>query len=171
MENLDASGSGNVWVVGYVPASPGSNTGKLVAYRWNGSGWASVTIPHLVQRGWPDVAVVTPANVWIGAFLPSLDGLYLHWNGQAWQERVAPSSISASPEVVPDGTGGAWLGPWAHWNGHAWLAIFPAGIPGVAPEQMARIPGTSSYWLAGGVTDSPNSTVFQPAMLVYGSVP
>jgi hypothetical protein len=171
LSSLDASGPDNVWAVGDRQAL-GATKGTLLAYRWDGSRWARATVPHLVVSTEPGVAAVSPTDVWIGGMLPSTRGFYLYWNGQTWQEGVAPRTIAAADDVVPDGTGGVWLGSWAHWNGHEWLNTADiSGVTAMGIQQMVAIPGTSSYWGGGAVIESQTGTVYKPAIMVYGARP
>jgi hypothetical protein len=171
LAGLSATGPDNVWVTG-IDAVPGVTKGPLFAYRWDGSSWAEATLPHLVTSGAVDVAAVAPAGAWIGGLLPSANGFFLQGSGGTWQERRTPSSISAGSDVVADGAGGVWLGPWAHWTGHAWVnADGVDGVSGAGILQLVQIPGTSSYWGAGAVTDGQTSTTYQPAVLSYGPRP
>jgi hypothetical protein len=151
-EALSASAANNVWAAGLTFSS----ARKVTAYRWNGTRWLSVAMPHPVTAADPGVTASSPANVWIG-----WDTAAMHWDGHHWHVITAPAGISANGyNIVPDGHGGDWLGPFARWTGQAWIGPVP-----VSPEfssggfgPVVRIPGTSSFWLAAGVTNAGSST-------------
>lgn len=58
LSSLDASGPDNVWLAGIDSAAPATK-GALRVYRWKGSHWARVTVPHLVVSSGPGVAAVS----------------------------------------------------------------------------------------------------------------
>jgi len=62
-QGISASAASNVWVSGY--AYSGSRQ-VAAAYRWTGSAWHAVSMPHPVLSAGPAVAAVSPSNVWIG---------------------------------------------------------------------------------------------------------
>ena len=155
-EALSASAANNVWVAGQTLSS----VQKATAYRWNGARWLSVAMPHPATADPPGVAVSSPSDVWIGWDTATRMSA-MHWNGYHWHVITAPDSIFADVyNIVPDGHGGAWFGPAARWTGHAWI-----GPVHVSPEffsgflgRPVRIPGTSSFWAAAGVTNFGSST-------------
>jgi hypothetical protein len=155
-EALSASAANNVWVAGQTFSS----VQKASAYRWNGTRWLSVAMPHPATVDSPGVTVSSPSDVWIG-YSNGTTSSAMHWNGHHWHVITAPGSIPAvSFNIVADGHGGDWFGPFARWTGHAWI-----GPVHVSPEvfsggfgPVVRIPRTSSFWLAAGVTNFGSST-------------
>ena len=95
----------------------------------------------------------------------------MHWNGRRWQQLTAPAALSDFGPVLPDGHGGVWLGPMAHWTGRSWVGVtvsVPSGISW-SFDDMAKVPGTSSYWGAGLLIASSGSA--RPVMFVHGALP
>jgi hypothetical protein len=138
----------------------GSSGQKATAYRWNGTRWRSVAMPHPVAADNPGVTASSPSNVWIGWDTATATSA-MHWDGHHWHVITAPGSLPANSfNIVPDGHGGDWFGPFARWTGHSWT-----GPVNVSPENsgggfgpVVRIPGASSYWLAAGVMNTGSST-------------
>jgi hypothetical protein len=156
-EALSASAANNVWVAGLTFGGSGQ---KATAYRWNGTRWLSVAMPHPAVADNPGVTASSPSNVWIGWATASATSA-MHWDGHHWHGMTAPGSVPANSfNIVPDGHGGDWFGPFARWTGHSWI-----GPVNVSPENsgggfgpVVWIPGASSYWLAAGVTNTGSST-------------
>ena len=154
-QGISASAANNVWVSGF--AYSGSKE-IVVAYRWNGTGWHGVSMPHPVTDGaGPSVTAVSPSNVWIGGGIATTASQQaLHWDGQQWHTVTAPDY--ANPfNIVPDGQGGYWFGAQAILTGSTWTTEqvpgFTGGINGVT-----RIPGTTSALLSAGVIPDGTST-------------
>jgi hypothetical protein len=158
---LDISGSArNVWVAGTISANVPGAPEKAAAYRWNGTHWRAVSMPHPVVGGEASVSVFSPGNVWIGADT-STKVSALHWDGRHWHVVSAPDNVAANSfNIIQDGRGGYWWGPFADWTGHAWIneeAVSPQySSGGFGP--IARIPGTLSFLMAAGVTNAGSST-------------
>jgi len=149
-QGISASAANNVWVSGYA----WSGTKQVAAaYRWDGSAWHAVSMPHPVLSAGPAVAAISPSNVWIG-YDTSTTSHALHWDGSQWHTVSAPYYANTF-NVVPDGKGGYWFGAQAIVTGSAWtyeqVPAFTGGFGGVT-----RIPGTTSFLLNAGVeTGSP----------------
>ena len=159
-QDISASAPNNVWVSGF--AYSGSKQ-VVAAYRWNGTAWHRVSMPHPVfDNAGPDVTAVSPSNVWIGWY-DTTSSHALHWDGHHWHTLTAP--YYADPlHIVPDGKGGYWFGAQAILTGSTWTAeqvpAFTGGFGGVT-----RMPGTTSFLLNAGVeTGSPSTekpTIFR----------
>lgn len=153
-QGISASAPNNAWVSGF--AYSGSKQ-VVAAYRWNGTAWHPVSMPHPVfDNAGPGVTAVSPSNVWIGWF-DNTTSHALHWDGRRWHTVTA--TYYADPlEIVPDGKGGYWFGAQAILTGRTWttevVPIFNGGFGGVT-----RIPGTTSFLLTAGVGASGSSTV------------
>ena len=146
---LGGTAGNNVWATG-TETLPGK-TGKavLTAARWNGSAWRMPSMPHPdVYRWFPDVAVGSPGNVWIGADKadPSNanqpgSGWALHWTGRAWV-RSAVSPLATAAGLATDGAGGAWMGPEGNGPGR------PGWTRRLTPRPSLAPPRTSPTWPA-----------------------
>ena len=152
-QDISASGPDNVWVSGF--AYSGSKQ-VVAAYRWNGTAWHPVSMPHPVfDDAGPDVTAVSPSNVWIGWY-DTTTSHALHWDGHHWHTVTA--TYYADPlHIVPDGKGGYWFGAQAILTGSTWTEQqFPAF--GGSYDGMIRIPGTTSFLLSAGVQAVGSST-------------
>jgi hypothetical protein len=167
-QSISASSASNVWIAG---ATTGK-TPEAVAYRWNGSRWSEASTPHPnVEYGGPSVTVLSSSNVWIG-WNTETASVAEHWNGHTWTKITSPDDVEANGfEIVPDGHGGMWWGPFADWTGRAWISTL-----GVSPSYssggfgpVASIPGTSSSVMAAGVENT-GSKVEHPTIyrLTFG---
>jgi hypothetical protein len=96
-------------------------------------------------------------NVWVGGWLERRRSpiFVMHWNATRRSERTTSQSrpnafLNATTELVTDGKGGVWLGPWVHWTGTTWDSVAP-GLSTSAFDlnAFARIPGTVSLWGVG----------------------
>jgi hypothetical protein len=176
--------AGNVWICGQFGGdmSPPATPGRPVAYRWTGAAWTKVTsMPGPLSFFPASISVVSRDNVWLGAILNGpagrQPGYLLHWNGRGWRQINAPASLTTTPDgpVVADGTGGAWFGADAHWTGSHWVNTTPArAFVGTAVpffEDLARIPGRTALWGAGGVTPTRTSRAANSLIGVYGKAP
>lgn len=172
---LSGTSNKNVWAVGLAPHR-GVN-GRIVAYRWSGSRWRAVPMPHPASsaRGGEDIQVVSSSDVWIGGSLTSYNNppFLLHLSGHAWSKVAIPTALQAdSTLLLADGSRGVWLGPSAHWTGRVWqgpVPILPDSAGG-SIDAMGRVLGSASYWLVGGTTNT-GSTVEEPSIYLYGPVP
>jgi hypothetical protein len=150
-QGISASAPNNVWVSGY--AISGSKQ-VAAAYRWDGSAWHPVSMPHpVLNDGGPNVTAVSPSDVWIG-WEEQTSSHALHWDGHQWHS-VTGSYYADTLDIVPDGKGGYWFGAQAILTGSTWtneqVPEFNGGWIGVT-----RIPGTTSFLLNAGVeTGSP----------------
>lgn len=152
-QGISASGPDNVWVSGF--AFSGSKQ-VLAAYRWNGTAWHPVGIPHpVLDDGGPNVTAVSSSNVWIGWFDTSTSQA-LHWDGHHWHTVTAP--YYADPlNIVPDGKGGYWFGARAILTGSTWTAEQVPAFSG-ASGGVTQIPGTTSFLMDAGVEASGSTT-------------
>jgi hypothetical protein len=159
-QGISASAPNNVWVAGF--AFSGSKE-VVAAYRWNGTAWHAVSMPHPVIADGPNVTAVSSSNVWIGWF-DSATAPALHWDGRHWHTLSTP--YYANPyNIVPDGKGGYWFGAQAVLTGSKWtmeqVPGFSGGFGGVT-----RIPGTTSFLLDAGVQAS-GSSIEKPTMFRF----
>lgn len=172
--NIAGSSATNIWAVGLGNVNQNTGEGAIAAYRWTGTRWFPVAMSHPKMSGWPAVTIGSASDIWIAGWRgTSSQVLALRWTGSKWQQVISSGSSGASPDLVPYGTSGVWMGPWALWTGRTWVntaAHLPwadGGIP-----DFVKIPGTSgSYWGAASAEKSANSAVDHPAMVIYGPVP
>jgi len=171
---LSGTSDKDIWAVGL--SRPRAHAGKLVAYRWTGSRWRAVSMPHPESTVSEDVQVSSSSDVWISgtrANENAAPAFILHWNGRAWSKVSSPTSLPAdATDLLPDGRGGAWLGPEVHWTGHVWqgpVSVFAEGAGG-SEGLIGRVPGTASFWLMSGTVNK-GSTVVRPSIYLYGPVP
>lgn len=152
-QHISASAPNNVWVSGF--AYSGSKE-VVTAYRWNGTAWHRVKMPHpVLNDAGPNVTAVSPSNVWIGWYDTTTSHV-LHWDGRKWHTVTAV--YFADPlEIVPDGKSGYWFGAQAILSGSTWTT---EQVPGFAGDygDVTRIPGTTSFLLNAGVEASGSST-------------
>ena len=154
-QDITASAPNDVWLSGF--AYSGSKKQVVAAYRWNGTAWHAVSMPHpALNDGGPNVTAVSSANVWIGWYDTTTSHV-LHWNGRTWQA-VRLSGLADPIDIVPDGKGGYWFGPLAILTGSTWTT---EDLPGFSGDYggLTRIPGTTSALLNAGVGGSSSSSV------------
>ncbi|MCW2934117.1 MAG: hypothetical protein JWM19_5079 [Actinomycetia bacterium] len=160
-QGISASAANNVWVSGY---SYSGRKQEAAAYRWNGSAWHAVSMPHPVVYDGPTVSAVSPSNVWIGYDASSTRSYALHWDGHQWHT-VTPSYYASVYDIVPDGKGGYWFGPQAILTGSKWTNEQLPEFTGGNGPGVVRIPGTTSFLLNAAVaTGNPSTekpTIFQ----------
>ena len=169
---ISGSAPGNVWLVAETSAGlPGPYT--LLGYRWTGSSWKAVSMPHPRSTGPPMITVVSRSNVWLYAWQAkkSQRGYLLHWTGHAWREFVAPASLPTGDGLVTDGRGGVWAGALAHWTGRTWVNTEPGlaftGTDAFALNGLARVPGRSTLWAVGDVQRTPTGKVWDSLIARY----
>jgi hypothetical protein len=168
LQEISGTWAKDLWAVGLT--SFGSNA-RLAAYYWNGSRWRTVSMPHPVSDD-GGIHVSSISDIWVGGSTAS-STYVLHWNGSTWREVAATSSLPATDNcLVPDGSGGLWLGSLVHWTGKVWQGPIPfsPSSAGGSSGPMARVPGTSSYWAVTGTTNF-GSTQEEPTVYLYGPVP
>ena len=174
VENIAGTSATNIWAVGLNRVDDKTGEGTVSAYRWNGTKWLTVVMPHPGMSGWPDIAIGSARDIWIeGWRATSTKVLALRWTGSTWQQVLSGANAGASPDPVPYGSSGVWLGPWELWTGRAmvdtgeYLGWASGGI-----SDFVQVPGASgSYWGAASAAKSANSSVNHPAMAIYGPVP
>ena len=136
--------------------------GTLVAFRWSGSRWVPVHMPHPQATSWPAIAIGSASDIWMSMTGPDRQTVHeLHWNGHVWQMLTVPASMyPAWLYVMPDGHGGAWLGSGVHWTGSSWILVnfvAPPGLhSGTESGLVAKVPGAAaSYWEGGSINGHP----------------
>jgi len=154
-QSISASSADNVWMAGI---GYSGKTQLAVAYQWNGRTWHNAHLARTVLLAGPAVSAVSPSDVWVGwSTETSADAL--HWDGHHWHVVKAADDVAAdSSDIITDGQGGWWWGPFARLDGSTWtgVAIPEASAGGWGP--VVRIPGTRSFWLAATVKNHGDST-------------
>jgi hypothetical protein len=154
-QGISASAANNVWVSGF--AYSGSKE-IAVAYRWNGTAWHGVSMPHPVISAGASVTAVSPSDVWIGFWDTTSAGSHAqHWDGAAWHT-VAPSYYANVLDIVADGKGGYWFGPLAILTGSTWTTEPQPASAGVL-GYVTRIPGTTSSLMSSAAAPAGHSTL------------
>jgi hypothetical protein len=169
ISTLAGSSATNVWVSGYKGDGGRQNELRMhfYAYRWTGSSWHAVTLPHVVSVGClPEIDTTSPHDVWMTtcAERGKESGLLLHWNGRHWQH------IWNLPGEAPiiDGKLGVWLDPTMRWtpDGVGWAALPITGVSMSFPS-VTTVPGTTTL-LAVGETWTSNSGRARTYMAIIG---
>ena len=148
--------------------------GTITAYRWNGSRWTHVSIPHSYGQA-PSIAMDTASDVWIE--FPKANCCAVtayHKSGVGWK-KISISWTNGGSDPVLDGHGGVWLGAFSHWTGRGWAYVqdnlYRSNDNGWQYGQMVKIPGRArSYWLAGYLIPS-STNINRPMVAVYGPTP
>jgi len=146
----------------------------ITAYRWNGSRWAGVSIPHSYGQA-PSIAMDSASDVWIEFPEARCCAVTVHHrSGRGWKT-ITASWTNGGSDPVLDGHGGVWLGALTHWTGHGWAHLqdnlYKSNNNGWQYYQMVKVPGTArSYWLAGYLTPS-STNALRPMVAVYGPTP
>lgn len=165
--------AGDVLAVGLGGQKVRGGPGTVVAYRWNGTRWATLTgLPQTRIFQYASVAMDSPSDIWIGAGTnENIDGIAMRWNGHRWT--TTPSYFLASTPVVPDGHGGVWLSEFAHWTGRSWVSPgVDSPLIGMSAGAMTKVPGTSgSFWGASSVEVAASQRAAYPGITVYGPLP
>ncbi len=164
-QDMAASSGSNVWLTGMTWVN--KKTERAKAYRWNGVRWLGVSTPHPVINVGPDVTALSPSSVWLG-WETSTKNQAAHWNGHTWTVLTAPANAEADPfEIVPDGRGGYWFGPFADWTGTTWISatdVSPS-FSTAGFDAPVRIPGTTTFLVAAGVANTgssvPHPTIYR----------
>ena len=156
-------------------------TGKGVvsAYRWNGTRWSGMSIPHASAKNFaewtPSIAMDSDNDIWI-AFdkVTCCSATALHFTRSGWHQ-ITPGETGVDTELILDGHGGAWLGSFAHWTGSGWFYLqdnlYQVNDNAWQIGQTVKVPGTSgSYWTAGMVIPYRTNTA-RPMVALFGPTP
>lgn len=171
--NIAGSSATNIWAAGLGNVNQNTGEGTIAAYRWTGAHWFPVVMSHPKMSGWPDITIGSASDIWIAGWRgTSSQVLALRWTGSTWQQVISSGSSAASPDLVPYGSTGVWMGPWIFWTGRSWVSTTQNLSFGGGIYDFVKVPGTSgSYWGAGGVDKNSSSATQHPGMVVYGPVP
>ncbi len=148
LNDVDALGRRNAWLVGDYPANPDS---QPLAAHWNGSRWTLEDAPQ-TREPFDAVSARTASDVW------AVGGYYTvaHWDGKRWTALPHPRLDGPYPDVAAIGPDDAWIvNPPMHWNGRTWTVARHPAIDGYLQTVAAVSP--SDVWAAGfsTTTDAP----------------
>jgi hypothetical protein len=139
----------NLWIVGHTGTA--SVDSRLAAYRWQGSSWRKVRMPH-PPAYYALVTTESARNVWV-----TNGSVILHWTAGKWHRLAGDQGAPPGGYVpygngfVPYGSDGIWFGSTEVWTGHFWLTVIGCdkyGYPFFG-NGLAPIPGTSQTWMVG----------------------
>jgi hypothetical protein len=152
VSSLAAVSAKNVWAAGYW-TDPLQGLEHPLAFHWNGKSWLLIPRP-----GFGPITAVG-RTVWLVG--KRNDRAYsARWNGRRWLVVRTPggkNSYLAAAAIVSArdvwAVGQSATGPLLlHWNGKSWArAAGPPefGGPDASYQAVARIPGTSGFWIFG----------------------
>jgi hypothetical protein len=154
---VDATGPADAWAVGWATNDIRSTQAIPLALRWNGSGWASMTLPGpgSVLNG---VDARTPSDVWAVGYAPTGTGrqpYVARFDGTSWRQVATPSiageltdvvALSPSNVVAVGRASGAALV--LRWNGTAWTRETTPVLAGPYLTGAAAA-GPTSVWAVG----------------------
>jgi len=128
----------NMWAVGT------NDSSEVAAYRWTGSRWRSVRMPHPASIS-ADILAESAKNVWITS-----SRKILRWSGSRWTEFANENSPVVGP-LAPFGAKGLWVTAYELRTSSSWITVLPYQSPDapVFDNGLAHIPGTRQTWLAG----------------------
>jgi hypothetical protein len=129
---------------------------------YNGTTWQPVTSPALSGLAFGDILAISDSNIWATAAGSNRKPELVHFDGRQWQTVpvTVPKPVTELGAIAPGGHGGLWFAGFSasaqppravHRSASgAWSASkLSAGVGDV--EGLARIPGTTSLWAAGGL--------------------
>jgi hypothetical protein len=174
---ISAVSATDAWLVG--PKAMGIKE-PLVASRWTGKSWVTVSMRHPDEYAYlPGVIMTSPRDVWLSTNDAAARGeglerpsLILHWTRRGgWREsQPGPLAPTGPSGFVTDGSGGVWDGALADWTGTSWVApaIGDSLLPyaGYQIVNLARIPGTTQLWGVGAAPTG--STTWTALIASYG---
>lgn len=148
--------------------------GTITAYRWNGSRWARMSIPHSFGQA-PSIAMDSASDAWIAFPEATCCAVKAYHSSASGWKTITASFTNVDSDLVLDGHGGVWLGAFTHWTGHRWALLqdnlYQSNNNGWQIGQMVKVHGTAgTYWLAGFLIPSRTNTT-RPMVAVYGLRP
>jgi hypothetical protein len=172
MEGVSAGA--NTWAVGYT--GPETDT-RAVVLRREGSTWTQAALPPIpgssVLHG---VAARASDDAWaVGTAQEGLQGLALHWDGQAWRSVPVPSigsltnylsavAVRAVDDAWAVGSADASDPPQValieHWDGQSWHPVPAPTVVGKASAlNGVAISAADDAWAVGALYDLSSSEV------------
>jgi hypothetical protein len=151
---IGGTSDGNLWLLGQnnIHDVGHQERSELVSFRWSGSAWRPVSMPHPEIAATPGLTVQSARNVWIDALRakPRPNGeqptIGVHWNGQRWTVLTVPDSLAPPGVTATDGGQGLWFQPELHWTGTQWIA-----------EVGRWLPSWANPWAYVGISHAPGT--------------
>jgi len=152
---VDATGPADAWAVGSATSDIPSAPLVPLALRWNGTGWASMTLPARGSTALTGVDVRTPSDVWAVGSSSTADGAQPYvarFDGISWRRVATPTiagggeltdvvALSSSTVVAVGRSNGAPLV--LRWDGTSWT--------------RASTPASSNPFVTGAAAGGPNA--------------
>jgi hypothetical protein len=152
---VDATGLTDAWAVGSATSDIQSAPLAPLVLRWNGTRWASMTLPATGSTALAGVDARTSSDVWAVGSSSSADGAQpyvAHFDGISWRRVTTPTiagggqladvvALSPSTVVAVGRSNGAPLV--LRWDGTSWT--------------RETTPGSSNPFLTGAAAGGPNA--------------
>jgi hypothetical protein len=131
--------------------------GRPVLYERTGGTWRRMAGPGS-RLADATVAGQAAGRIWLWGYLDAghTRSVLYKLHGSSWSAIDVPAGLHTVLPLLPDGRGGAWIGPFVHWTGTRWVNLISAnahGIPGFAA--MTALPGGRGVLLAGATIKDP----------------
>jgi hypothetical protein len=154
---VDATGLADAWAVGSATSDIQSAPLAPLVLRWNGTRWASMSLPAPARTALTGVDARTPSDVWAVGSARSSDGTQPYvarFDGSSWRRVAAPTiagggeltdvvALSPSSVVAVGRSNGAPLV--LRWNGTSWT--------------RETAPGSSNPFVTGVAAGGPNGVL------------
>jgi hypothetical protein len=151
---VDATGVADAWAVGSATTDIQSAPLAPLVLRWNGTRWASMSLPAPARTGLTGVDARTPGDVWAVGSARGSDGTQPYvarFDGASWRRVATPTiagggeltdvvALSPSSVVAVGRSNGAPLV--LRWNGTSWT--------------RETTPGSSNPFVTGVAAGGPN---------------
>lgn len=127
LKSVDATGSSDVWAVGSASRDIQSSPQFPLVLRWNGTTWASMSLPAPTGTSLAGVDARTPTDVWAVGSTSGTQPYAAHFDGTSWRQVPTPAltgdlsdvaALSPSNVVAVGRSNGAPLV--LRWNGSSW---------------------------------------------------
>jgi hypothetical protein len=151
---VDATGSADAWAVGSATTDIQSAPLVPLALHWNGTGWASTTLPATAGTALAGVDARTPSDVWTVGSSSNAGGTQpyvAHFDGTSWRRVATPAiaggqltdvvALSPTSAVAVGRSDGAPLV--LRWDGTSWT--------------QETVPASSNPYLTGAAASGPTS--------------
>jgi hypothetical protein len=159
---VDATGQSDAWAVGSATSDIQSVPQVPLVLRWNGTSWASMTLPAPAGTSLAGVDARTPNDVWAVGSSSSSDGssqpYVAHFNGVSWSHVTTPTlsgggqltdvaALSSSTVVAVGRSNGAPLV--LRWDGASWTRDTTPTVTSNPYLTGATAAGSSAVWAVG----------------------